>query len=132
MLTGDTILGRRSAAVFGRLSDFLSSSTRLRELAGDDTTLLPGHGEPQPDAGPVIDRALAVRRHRMEQVARLLDAGVTRAADLTRHIYPDIPELRRRAAELSVRATRDLVLSERAEHACHDHAHAAPGTPTDA
>jgi glyoxylase-like metal-dependent hydrolase (beta-lactamase superfamily II) len=126
MLSGDTILGRRSAAVFGQLADFLASSTRLRELAGDDTVLLPGHGEPQHDAGPVIDRALAVRRHRMEQVARLLDAGITRAAEITRHIYPDIPELRRRAAELSVRATRDLVLSERAAHACAGHAHAVP------
>lgn len=121
MLSGDTILGRRSAAVFGRLADFFASSTRLRELAGDDTTLLPGHGEPQRDAGPVIDRAVAVRRLRVDQVARLLDAGVTRAADLTAHIYPDIPELRRRAAEISVRATRELVLDQRAAHACHGH-----------
>jgi len=123
LLTGDTILGRRSAAVFGRLSDFFDSSSRLRELAGEDTVLLPGHGRHQEDVGPVIDRALRVRRRRMEQVERLLDAGVTRAADLTRHIYPDIPEDRRRAAEVSTRATRDLVLSERAAHACGEHAH---------
>lgn len=126
LLTGDTILGRRSAAVFGRLADFLASSTRLRELAGDGALLLPGHGQQQSDAGPVIDRALAVRRMRMEQVERLLDAGVTRAADLTRHIYPGLPELRSRAAEASIRATRDLVLSERAAHACGDHTHAHP------
>lgn len=123
MLTGDTILGRRSAAVFGQLGDFLASSTRLREVAGHDTTLLPGHGEPQADAAPVIDRALAVRRQRMDQVARLLDAGITRSADLARHIYPDIPELRRRAAELSLRATRELVLQQRADHACAGHVH---------
>jgi glyoxylase-like metal-dependent hydrolase (beta-lactamase superfamily II) len=122
MLTGDTILGRRSSAVFGRLDDFFRSAARLGDLAArHDTVLLPGHGTPLADAGPVIERAIEVHRQRMRDVARLLDTGVTDVAALTDLIYPNIPALRRPAAEFSVRATRDLLVQER--HACGERAH---------
>lgn len=123
LLTGDTILGRRSAAIFGRLGDFFVSADRLLELAADDDTfLLPGHGMPFTDIVPVIERAVAVRRQRVDEVARLMDAGVTRVSALTDAIYPGLPAARRPAAEFSVRATREYLTDEAAEaHAAHHH-----------
>jgi glyoxylase-like metal-dependent hydrolase (beta-lactamase superfamily II) len=112
LLTGDTILGRRSSAVFGRLADFLDSATRIRDLAGDGVALLPGHGRPLRDPVDVIDRAIAVRRQRVDQVARLLDAGVSGIPALTDAIYPGLPPQRRRAAQSSVRAALDHLTSE--------------------
>lgn len=107
LLTGDTILGRRSSAVFGSLGDFLDSAARIRAMAGRSVALLPGHGRPLRDPGDVIDRAIAVRRGRVEQVARLREAGLDRVAALTDAIYPDLPRRRRPAAEASVQAILD-------------------------
>lgn len=123
LLTGDTILGRRSAAIFGRLRDFFDSADRLLDLAADDETcLLPGHGIPFTDIVPVIERAVAVRRQRVDEVARLMDAGITRVSALTDAIYPGLPAARRPAAEFSVRATREYLTHEAAEsHAAHHH-----------
>lgn len=107
LLTGDTILGRRSSAVFGSLGDFLDSAARIRAMAGRSVALLPGHGRPLRDPGDVIDRAIAVRRARVEQVARLRGAGLDQVAALTDAIYPDLPPRRRPAAEASVQAILD-------------------------
>lgn len=119
VLTGDTILGRRSSAVFGRLGDFLDSAARIRALAGDTVAMLPGHGRPLRDPGEVIDRAIAVRRERVEQVARLLDTGVTGVSALTDAIYPELPRRRRKAAECSIQAVLDHLAQTRpvSEHA---------------
>lgn len=107
LLSGDTILGRRSSAVFGRLSDFLDSAARIRALAGSDVALLPGHGAPLRDAGELIDRAVDVRLRRVEQVARLVDAGVEDPAGITESIYPGLSGHRRRAAERTVISALD-------------------------
>lgn len=121
LLTGDTILGRRSSAVFGRLADFLGSAARIRALAGRDVALLPGHGAPLRDPGEVIDRAVDVRLHRVEQVARLLDAGVEDVPAMTDSIYPGLSGHRRRAAELTVISALDHL--EHLGHPVPDHAH---------
>ena len=111
VLTGDTILGRRSSTLFGSLADFLDSAERLRGLCPDEpVTLLPGHGPPLPDAGAVIDRAVEARRRRLNEVARLLDAGVADVPSLTDAIYPGVVGLRRPAAEHAVRAALDHLL----------------------
>lgn len=112
MITGDTILGRRSSAVFGQLGEFLASASRLRDLADGHAVLLPGHGPPLPDAGDVIERAITVRRQRLEDVARLLDDGVSNVRALTDRLYPNVSALRRPAAEMSVRAARDLLFND--------------------
>jgi glyoxylase-like metal-dependent hydrolase (beta-lactamase superfamily II) len=53
LLTGDTVLGRGTAVIAhpdGRLGEYLSSLTRLRDLCGEAGVerLLPGHGPPGP------------------------------------------------------------------------------------
>ncbi|MEX0427824.1 MBL fold metallo-hydrolase [Nocardioides sp. DS6] len=111
VLTGDTILGRRASALFGSLADFLTSADRLRALSREEpVTLLPGHGPPLPDATAVIDRVVEVRHRRLDEVARLVEAGVTEIGPLTDTIYPGVDDLRRPAAEHAVRAALDHLI----------------------
>ena len=111
VLTGDTVLGRGTTVVAhpdGRLGAYLGSLRRLRELAETcgATAVWPGHGPVVPDALAVLDRYLAHRRERLEQVAdalRLLGPGAT-AREVVETVYADVDPVLWGAAELSVRA----------------------------
>lgn len=105
LLTGDTVLGGRSSAVFGPLADFLDSLASIRALAATgETVILPGHGTPVADPVVILDRLTQVRLQRVEQIARLVDAGVTSIAAITDAMYPNLPPQRRPAAEASVQS----------------------------
>jgi glyoxylase-like metal-dependent hydrolase (beta-lactamase superfamily II) len=111
LLTGDTVLGRGTTVVAhpdGRLGAYLGSLRRLHALAEarEVTTVLPGHGPVVADALGVLDRYLAHRRERLEQVAeavRELGPGVT-ARQVVERVYADVDPVLWGAAELSVRA----------------------------
>jgi glyoxylase-like metal-dependent hydrolase (beta-lactamase superfamily II) len=121
VLTGDTVLGRGTTVVAhpdGRLGAYLDSLHRLRALAEEREVaeVWPGHGPVVADALAVLDRYLAHRRERLEQVreaVRQLEAdGVGRSAqDLPRRVvervYADVDPVLWGAAELSVRAQLD-------------------------
>ncbi|MFC6715089.1 MBL fold metallo-hydrolase [Branchiibius cervicis] len=105
LLTGDTILGGRSSAVFGPLADFLDSLTLIRAAADSGSAvILPGHGTPVGDPVATIDRLTEVRLARVAQIAQLVDAGVTSIGAITDAIYPHLPAQRRPAAEASVQS----------------------------
>lgn len=112
ILTGDTILGRGTTVVAhpdGRLSDYLDSLRRLRDLvaAAGATQVWPGHGPVLPDAAAVIDAYLAHRQQRLEEVAAAaadLPAGPGLARAVVERVYADVPQMLWPAAELSVRA----------------------------
>jgi glyoxylase-like metal-dependent hydrolase (beta-lactamase superfamily II) len=124
VLTGDTVLGRGTTVVAhpdGQLGAYLDSLHRLHALAEaqDVASVWPGHGPVVDDALAVLDRYLAHRRERLEQVrealARLtVGAGTgVREQDLPRRIvetvYADVDPVLWGAAELSVRAQVDYL-----------------------
>jgi glyoxylase-like metal-dependent hydrolase (beta-lactamase superfamily II) len=111
LLTGDTVLGRGTTVVAhpdGRLGAYLGSLRRLRALAEahEVTSVLPGHGPVVRDALAVLDRYLAHRRERLEQVAEALrELGPDASArQVVERVYADVDPVLWGAAELSVRA----------------------------
>ncbi len=114
LLTGDTVLGRGTTVVAhpdGRLADYLASLERLRALARDHPglILLPGHGPPGALAEPVLERYLAHRRERLDQVRAALAAGAETPGDVVRRVYPSVDRSLWPAAEQSVRAQLDYL-----------------------
>lgn len=111
VLTGDTVLGRGTTVVAhpdGRLGAYLGSLRRLRALADEHgaTQVWPGHGPVLGDAPAVIDRYLAHRRERLEQVAEALRTLGPEATprQVVERVYADVDPVLWGAAELSVRA----------------------------
>jgi glyoxylase-like metal-dependent hydrolase (beta-lactamase superfamily II) len=111
VLTGDTVLGRGTTVVAhpdGRLGAYLGSLRRLRALAEERgvVSVWPGHGPVLGDAVAVLDRYLAHRQQRLEQVAdalRVLGPDAT-AQQVVERVYADVDPVLWGAAELSVRA----------------------------
>jgi glyoxylase-like metal-dependent hydrolase (beta-lactamase superfamily II) len=107
LLTGDTVLGRGSSMVAypdGRLADYLDSLHRLAERCSGSTVLLPGHGPAGGGAVEALDRALAHRADRLDQVRRALAAGATTAEEVLAIVYADVDRALWPAAEATVRA----------------------------
>jgi glyoxylase-like metal-dependent hydrolase (beta-lactamase superfamily II) len=114
VLTGDTVLGRGTTVVAhpdGRLGAYLDSLDRLHALAEarDVSSIWPGHGPVIGDALAALDRYIAHRHERLDQVAAALatlgtpaDAADPRA--VVEIVYADVDPVLWGAAELSVRA----------------------------
>jgi len=113
LLTGDTILGRGTTVVAhpdGRLSDYLASLQRLRELADSDIdVLLTGHGPVLDSPVEVLDHYLRHRNERLEQVRSAVAAGDEDAAAVVRRVYADVDPVLWPAAEMSVRAQMEYL-----------------------
>jgi glyoxylase-like metal-dependent hydrolase (beta-lactamase superfamily II) len=114
VLTGDTVLGRGTTVVAhpdGRLGDYLDSLHRLHALADAQqvATVWPGHGPVLDDALAVLDRYLAHREERLEQVREAL-RGLEQVPEeelpraVVEQVYADVDPVLWGAAELSVRA----------------------------
>jgi glyoxylase-like metal-dependent hydrolase (beta-lactamase superfamily II) len=109
VLTGDTVLGRGTTVVAhpdGALGPYLASLRRLRDLAERHRVdaIWPGHGPVLDTPLAVLDRYLAHRAERLEQVRQAMAAGATDAREVVRTVYADVDERLWAAAELSVRA----------------------------
>ena len=107
LLTGDTILGRGTSLVAwpdGTLGDYLDSLERLRDLAGELSRVLPGHGPVLQSPATVIDAYLTHRRARLAEVAGVYESGVSDPESIVRIVYADVPQEVWPAAELTVRA----------------------------
>ena len=126
VLTGDTVLGRGTTVVAhpdGQLGAYLDSLDRLHRLAEahEVDAIWPGHGPVIDDALAVVDHYIAHRHQRLEQVraavAQLRSGGVADATNLPRQVveivYADVDPVLWGAAELSVRAQLDYLLSGR-------------------
>lgn len=108
LLTGDTVLGRGTAVIAadGDLGDYLRSLDVLRALAGPagPGVLLPGHGPLLTDPAGTLDRYIAHRAQRLEEVAAAVAAGDSTIGDIVARVYPDIDPVLRAFAAMSVRA----------------------------
>jgi glyoxylase-like metal-dependent hydrolase (beta-lactamase superfamily II) len=116
VLTGDTVLGRGTTVVAhpdGKLGAYLDSLQRLHALAEAEEArwVWPGHGPVVEDALGVLDRYLAHRRDRLEQVRAALDVlgPDASARAVVEHVYVDVDPVLWGAAELSVRAQLDYL-----------------------
>jgi glyoxylase-like metal-dependent hydrolase (beta-lactamase superfamily II) len=116
ILTGDTVLGRGTSFVGwpeGRLSDYLDSLARLRDVAASASALrlLPGHGPVLANPVGVLDAYLAHRRARLVEVEEVVASGVSDPSEIVALIYADVSRAVWPAAELTVRAQLEYLSS---------------------
>ncbi len=109
LLTGDTVLGRGTSVVAwpdGEFGPYLESLRLLRDLANSSNVqrLLPGHGPVLTDPAAVLDRYLAHREARLDEVRAVVSRGTTDPAAIVAEVYAATPRALWPAAELSVRA----------------------------
>lgn len=109
LLTGDTVLGRGTTVVAhpdGSLGAYLGSLRRLRDLAEavEVTSLLPGHGPVLDDALQIVERYLAHRTERLQQVRAAVAAGANTPREVVEQVYADVDPVLWPAAEMSVAA----------------------------
>ncbi|WP_309110304.1 MBL fold metallo-hydrolase [Saccharothrix sp.] len=105
VLTGDTILGRGTTVLDGKLRDYLESLKVLADLP-PGTTVLPGHGPELPDASTVARAYLAHREERLAQVRAAVErlGGEPTAREVVEVVYADVDRSLWPAAEWSVNA----------------------------
>lgn len=125
LLSGDTVLGRGTALVAGPdgcLADYLSTLDRLREqvAARPRARILPGHGPVRSDAASTLDRYIAHRRERLEQVRQARAAGARTTREIVTAVYTGLDPQLRDAAERGVAAQVAYLDGERVN---------APGAP---
>lgn len=105
VLSGDHVLGRGSALIAwpdGDMAAYLASLHRLRAVGA--TALYPGHGPRVDDPVRAVDRYLAHRHQREQQVLAALAAGASTAAGVVARVYADVDPGLHPAAERSVLA----------------------------
>ena len=104
VFTGDVVLGAGTTVIprDGDLGDYLASLRRLLDL--DLEVIYPAHGPAIRDPYGKINEYLAHRALREDQILEGLAAGLTKAEDLVRRIYTDVPEWLHAAAGVSVEA----------------------------
>ncbi len=86
------------ASYGGNLTDYLASLARIRALK--PARVLPAHGPEIDDAAGLIDRYVAHRGRRDDEILSALRRGHTTRAAIVGVVYPDLaPELRRAAGE---------------------------------
>lgn len=113
VLTGDHVLGRGTTVVAypdGDMRAYMDSLRRLERL--DATVLYPGHGPALHDPARSVADYIAHREERERQVLDALRAGDTSPAAIVARVYADVDVALHPAAERSVRAHLDKLLSE--------------------
>ncbi len=105
LFTGDTILGEGTTAIFppdGSMRDYIASLRLL--LTHNPKRIFPAHGPTRDDATALIERYIAHRLEREQQVLDCLEAGVTSTRSMRKRIYPKLNFFLRRAAEIQLTA----------------------------
>ncbi|MCA0377937.1 MAG: MBL fold metallo-hydrolase [Actinobacteria bacterium] len=104
LVTGDTLLGGHSSGVFGDFREYLRSIERLlsftegRGIAGQ-----PGHGTFIADAHSALERLLAARLRKIEQVRSAIAASPALSAmQLVAQIYPSVTQFHQPSAALMI------------------------------
>jgi glyoxylase-like metal-dependent hydrolase (beta-lactamase superfamily II) len=111
--TGDAVLGEGSVFIApdpGALAGYLEGLARLRARAL--RLLAPGHGPVVDDPAGKLDAYVA---HRLERERRLIEAlgnGARSVADLLEGAWPEVPEILRPAATVTLAAHLDKLDDE--------------------
>lgn len=91
VVTGDTILGEGTSAIFppdGHMGDYLASLRKLRDRA--PRRILPGHGPARTDPFEWISYYIDHRLERERQVVEALHAGALDIPSLRERVYPEL------------------------------------------
>jgi len=97
----------------GRLGDYFATLRLLALRATPDTVLLPGHGEVGGSVREAVDRTLAHRVDRLEQVRRAVGAGATTADEVVAKVYAGLDAGLLPAALATVQAQLAYLATER-------------------
>lgn len=113
LFAGDVILGEGTSMIAppeGDMSAYMSTLRRLAEL--DLEIIYPGHGPTVEDPGAKLAEYLSHRLEREAQVIAALADGASTPAEIRAQVYPDLDPSLRGAAEGSVRAHLEKLVSE--------------------
>lgn len=113
VLTGDHVLGEGSTIVAwpdGDMAAYLASLERLAAI--DAAVLYPGHGPTITEPAAAVAAYLAHRREREQQVLDALRAGDRTAAEVVARVYATVDPVLHPAAERSVRAHLDKLVTD--------------------
>ena len=112
-LTGDAILGQGSVFVApdpGALAGYLAALGQLRRR--DLSVLLPGHGPVINDPASKIDEYIDHRLARERRLLAALDDGARSIPEMLDAAWPDVPEMMRPAATVTLAAHLDKLEEE--------------------
>lgn len=113
VLTGDHVLGRGTTVVAHPDGDMRCYLASLHRLAGlDAPALYPGHGPVLDDPAGTVADYLAHRHEREGQILDALAAGDRTPAGIVARVYADVDPALHPAAERSVRAHLDKLVTE--------------------
>lgn len=113
LFSGDTILGEGTSMIAppdGEMAAYMETLERLSRL--ELRVIHPGHGPRIDDPSGVIGEYIAHRREREEQVLAALRTGVRTPAAIRELVYPDLDPGLAWAAEGSVSAHLEKLISE--------------------
>jgi glyoxylase-like metal-dependent hydrolase (beta-lactamase superfamily II) len=117
LFTGDVIVGLGTVVIAppdGDLLAYLATLRRLADLA--PSLLLPGHGEPMPDAVARLEGYIAHRLAREAQIVARMRAGLGTVAEIVADIYREVDPRLHPVAEMQVHGHMlKLVAEGRAE-----------------
>lgn len=112
-LTGDAVLGEGSVFIApdpGALAGYLAGLAKLR--GREPTVLLPGHGSVVNEPAARIDGYIEHRLDRERRLLAGLDAGARSVPELLEAAWPDVPEILRPAATVTLAAHLDKLADE--------------------
>lgn len=117
LFTGDVIVGLGTVVIAPPDGDLLAYLATLRRLAHlNPKLLLPGHGEPMPDAVARLEGYIAHRLAREAQIIERLKAGLGTVAAIVADIYREVDPRLHPVAEMQVHGhLLKLVAEGRAE-----------------
>jgi glyoxylase-like metal-dependent hydrolase (beta-lactamase superfamily II) len=113
--TGDAVLGEGSVFISpdpGAMSGYLQALTRLR-LRKDLAVLCPGHGPPVWDAYAKLEEYVEHRRDRESSLLIALGGGRRSVQELLDAAWPDVPEMLRPLATVTLAAHLDKLEDEK-------------------
>jgi len=112
--SGDAVLGHGSVFITpyeGSLAAYLAALERLGERS-DFTIICPGHGPTVPDAHGKLREYVEHRLARERALVQALDAGLRGSGELLDAAWPEVPQVLRPAAAVTLAAHLDKLEEE--------------------
>jgi glyoxylase-like metal-dependent hydrolase (beta-lactamase superfamily II) len=109
LFTGDHIMGG-STVVIEDAAAYMASLEKV--LAIGPSHLYPGHGPEMPDAKAVVERYIAHRHMREQQIVDAVECGAVTIGEIVSVVYADLDPVLHGAAAMQVEAVLKKLVSE--------------------